>query len=495
MAKLTLSPLSNLNSQSSAVATINANMEAIEEAMENTLSRDGTSPNPMQSELDMNGYSIINAITTDDPSSLVSRETAETLFNEIFEDNYEDVIASIISGDTMGWSPVFAVVQDDTRRVLELVDWTGGEENKPTLLGYVGETGIVEAIEDATDIRGETGAAGAGSGDMLAANNLSDLTNMSTARDNLQLSDGATATKATEAEAIAGTSNIAWLSPFRLMQWYDAWVRTDSVQNFTASGTWTKPAWVVDTDKIEVEIVAGGGGGSSTTYGGGGGGGCGLRYTILASEVGATASVTVGSGGGLNTAGGSSQFGSGPTVGGGGAGGHEASGIAGGGGGGGGGGINASGTTGASTVSDNGAAGGNGGGLLSGAGGAGGLASGTPSGSNGVDNFNGAGGGGGGADGTSVAHGGNGGNSIQGGGGGGGGAGADGEFSAQGGDGGSSIFGGGGGGGGASGGAGGTSVFAGAGGSSGIGGTIPGGGGGRGAAGARGRVVVRVVRG
>lgn len=40
--------------------TVNANNTAIENAMENTLSRDGTSPNAMNAEFDMNGYRIIN---------------------------------------------------------------------------------------------------------------------------------------------------------------------------------------------------------------------------------------------------------------------------------------------------------------------------------------------------------------------------------------------------------------------------------------------------
>lgn len=60
MAKLTLSDLSNLNNQTAAVNTINNNSDLIEAAMENTLSRDGTSPNEMNAVLDMNSNRIIN---------------------------------------------------------------------------------------------------------------------------------------------------------------------------------------------------------------------------------------------------------------------------------------------------------------------------------------------------------------------------------------------------------------------------------------------------
>lgn len=60
MAKLTLDNLSNLQNENTAVTTINDNSDAIEAAIENTLSRDGTSPNQMESNLDMNGWHISN---------------------------------------------------------------------------------------------------------------------------------------------------------------------------------------------------------------------------------------------------------------------------------------------------------------------------------------------------------------------------------------------------------------------------------------------------
>lgn len=60
MAKLTLSDLTNLNNPTTAVATINANSAATETALEKTLSRDGTSPNQMDAQLDMNSNRIIN---------------------------------------------------------------------------------------------------------------------------------------------------------------------------------------------------------------------------------------------------------------------------------------------------------------------------------------------------------------------------------------------------------------------------------------------------
>ncbi len=73
MAKITLSDLTNLENQSSSIATINANMALIEDAMEITLSRDGTTPNTMATSLDMNSNRILNLpepLQNDEPARL-----------------------------------------------------------------------------------------------------------------------------------------------------------------------------------------------------------------------------------------------------------------------------------------------------------------------------------------------------------------------------------------------------------------------------------------
>jgi len=60
-----------------------------------------------------------------------------------------------------GWSPVFSVVNDGTRRVLRLTDWIGGSGAKPGSTGlYVSTTGLTSTIGDAVDIRGPQGIQG-----------------------------------------------------------------------------------------------------------------------------------------------------------------------------------------------------------------------------------------------------------------------------------------------------------------------------------------------
>jgi microcystin-dependent protein len=81
-------------------------------------------------------------------------------------DLFEDAVANAVG--SQGWSPSLAIVSDGTRKVLELVDWVGGEGDKPTLLGYVGATGIEPLIADGVDIRGTPGAPGiAGTGPVV----------------------------------------------------------------------------------------------------------------------------------------------------------------------------------------------------------------------------------------------------------------------------------------------------------------------------------------
>lgn len=82
MAKVTLTNLVNLQNETTAVSAINSNNAALTAAMNNTLSRDGSTPNQMTASLDMNGQSIINLpppATLNSPARLVDVATNPTI--------------------------------------------------------------------------------------------------------------------------------------------------------------------------------------------------------------------------------------------------------------------------------------------------------------------------------------------------------------------------------------------------------------------------------
>jgi len=60
MSKVTLNNIADITQSSTAQGTINTNFDTVETAFDNTLSRDGTTPNTMSASLDMNSNRIIN---------------------------------------------------------------------------------------------------------------------------------------------------------------------------------------------------------------------------------------------------------------------------------------------------------------------------------------------------------------------------------------------------------------------------------------------------
>lgn len=86
MAKLVLNDLANLQNEGTAVSTINDNNTTLETAFENTLSRDGTSPNQMLNNLDMNNNHILNLpepSSDTDPVRLIDLTNVSTITNLI----------------------------------------------------------------------------------------------------------------------------------------------------------------------------------------------------------------------------------------------------------------------------------------------------------------------------------------------------------------------------------------------------------------------------
>ena len=83
MAKLTLTDLTSLTSnETTAINQINANGALIETALENTLSRDGTTPNSMSADLDMNSNNLLNV-------SNITLASGSALFDGAIEYKYD----------------------------------------------------------------------------------------------------------------------------------------------------------------------------------------------------------------------------------------------------------------------------------------------------------------------------------------------------------------------------------------------------------------------
>lgn len=177
------------------LSKINSNFVAITQALADVVSRSGGSPNNMTSSLDMDSNNIINGGNADFESVTIG---GTTFLSE-----------ALAEGDA-GWSPQFAIASDGNRRVLQLTGYTGGEGTEPTenVGEYVSSSGYTATIGSATDIRGATGASGAGSGDMVAAQNLNDVADKPTAFTNIKQAATESATGvvelATTAEAAAG---------------------------------------------------------------------------------------------------------------------------------------------------------------------------------------------------------------------------------------------------------------------------------------------------
>ena len=81
MPKLTLNDFTNLSNESSVVAQLNANNALIEGAFENTVSRDGSTPNHWLADQDANGQRILNlpdAVNAQEPAAYGQLLTAAT---------------------------------------------------------------------------------------------------------------------------------------------------------------------------------------------------------------------------------------------------------------------------------------------------------------------------------------------------------------------------------------------------------------------------------
>ena len=111
MSKIVLDNVVNLQNETTATNKINANNSRIETALDNTLSRDGTSPNEMLASLDMNDHRILNlpfpeddtepirkgdlaAVIDSDSNVIVASEFMEALLEASDEDEAQEALVT-----------------------------------------------------------------------------------------------------------------------------------------------------------------------------------------------------------------------------------------------------------------------------------------------------------------------------------------------------------------------------------------------------------------
>lgn len=194
--------LSDVNMVSTSAPVINSNSTLIEEAFNNTLSRDGSSPNQMEADLDMNDNDVLNVKNIDVESLTIQGQSVSDLIQAS-----EDAIAAAAEAeeyrDDAEDSATEAAGYASTvySQLANLPKWKGpwltatayvlGDEVQESGSSYICVVPHTSGTfsTDLSDVKwnlvAAKGAAGAGTGDLVSTNNLSDLSDIPTARSNL----------------------------------------------------------------------------------------------------------------------------------------------------------------------------------------------------------------------------------------------------------------------------------------------------------------------
>jgi hypothetical protein len=226
MAKLTLN---TIGSRYGSIDALNDNFTLIEQAFENTLSRDGDAPNTLEATLDANSQRIINLpnpVSNSEPATkgwvLAQPNLAAASAEEaalyaanalVSETNAAEAASQVVDWE---WKDEWAT--GAVYKINNLVAVPSGTYEGWTFICRVehsaGATFSGDYSTGKWDIVAKRGSAGAGTGDMLAVNNLSELTNTTAARNNLGLVIGTnvpspTGTGASGSWGISITGNAA----------------------------------------------------------------------------------------------------------------------------------------------------------------------------------------------------------------------------------------------------------------------------------------------
>lgn len=145
MSKITLTDLDSLTNETTALNALNSNFQIIQDAIDNLLSRDGTLPNSMGANLDMNSYRIQNLPEAVSPTEPVRYGDIDGLLN-------------IVNSPSKWYSGAGAPLGTD----YIVGDWYINSNNSDIYEKTGNTTWTLRA-----NIKGATGPIGPGSGDML----------------------------------------------------------------------------------------------------------------------------------------------------------------------------------------------------------------------------------------------------------------------------------------------------------------------------------------
>jgi len=230
MAKLTLN---NISSGYISTDALNTNFDLIETALENTLSRDGTSPNPMQAHLDMDGYDILNigdaliggvglaasVTAAGESASEAAISAAEALVSETNAAG-DAAIAAAAAFELEDLEYRGAWVAATAYLKNNIVYYSTDGASYICLASHTADADFAVDLGAARwGLLALRGAAGAGTGDMLKSENLSGLANYTTARSNLGLTIGVGGVQAYDADlaAIAALTTTAYGRAFLVL--------------------------------------------------------------------------------------------------------------------------------------------------------------------------------------------------------------------------------------------------------------------------------------
>ena len=221
MAKLVLN---DITSGYASITALNHNFALIETALENTLSRDGTTPNSMSADLDMNGHGILNVtslvVNGVDVSTLADDATAAAASAAaalVSKNNAaaSEVAAAASASIVADWDYLGAWVTATPYKVNNIVYESTNGASYICMVDHTSGTFSTDLGAGKWGLIAARGSAGAGTGDMLKSENLSGLANYTTARSNLGLSIG-THVQAYDATltALAGLTSAANKVPY-----------------------------------------------------------------------------------------------------------------------------------------------------------------------------------------------------------------------------------------------------------------------------------------